>query len=138
MTSWSDKLRDGGPHQVKPVPINIAGMKKGQVMLVPSTRIVEAFIRRIPKGRLLDTRELRARMARRYRAEVTCPITMGFILRIVAEAAWEARQAGAKDGALTPVWRVLEEDSLTLKKLPRAAAVFFRGRRMEETAKISG
>ncbi len=134
MTSWSDKLRDSKPHQVKPVPINIAGMKKGQVMLVPSARIVEAFIRRLPKGRLLETRELRARLARRYRAEVTCPITMGFILRIVAEAAWEARQAGAAEATLTPVWRVLEDDSLTLKKLPRTAAAFFRAQRVAEAS----
>lgn len=130
--SWTDKLRDGKPHQVKPVPINIAGMTKGQVMLVPSARIVEGFIRRLPEGRLLDTRELRARLARKYRAEVTCPITMGFILRIVAEAAWEARQAGAAEAALTPVWRVLDDESLTLKKLPRGAASFFRAKRAEE------
>lgn len=133
MTSWTDKLRDDKPHQVKPVPVNIAGMKKGQMMLVPSARIVDVFIRRLPKGRLLDTRELRTRLARRYRAEVTCPITMGFILRMLAEAAWEARQAGAADAALTPVWRVLEDDSLTLKKLPKAAAIFMRGRRAAET-----
>ncbi|PJI39010.1 hypothetical protein [Ferrovibrio sp.] len=132
MTSWSDKLRDGKPHQVKPVPVNIAGMKKGQVMLVPSTRIVAAFIRRLPKGRLLETRELRTRLARRYRAEVTCPITMGFILRSLAEAAWEARQAGAAEAVIPPVWRVLEDDSLTLKKLPRAAVAFFRARRAAE------
>lgn len=132
-TSWADKLRDGKSHQVKPVPVNIAGMKKGQVMLVPSARIVDAFIRGMPRGRLLETRELRVRLARRYRAEVTCPITMGFILRIFAEAAWEARQAGAAKAAITPVWRVLEADSLTLKKLPKGAAVWFRARRAEET-----
>ena len=132
MPGWSDRLRDDKPHQVKPVPVNIAGMKKGQVMLVPSARIVDAFIRRLPNGRLQETRELRARLARRYRAEVTCPITMGFILRILAEAAWEARQAGAAEAAITPVWRVLEDDSLTLKKLPRPAVAFFRARRREE------
>ena len=132
MTSWSDKLRDDKPHQVKPVPVNIAGMKKGQVMLVPSARIVDAFIRRLPKGRLLETRELRARLARRYRAEVTCPITMGFILRSLAEAAWEARQAGAAEAVITPVWRVLEDDSPTLKKLPRPAVAFFKARRAAE------
>jgi hypothetical protein len=130
--SWTDKLRNSKPHQVKPVPVNIAGMKKGQIMLVPSPRIVDAFIRRLPEGRLLDTREFRTRLARRYRAEVACPITMGFILRIVAEAAWEARQAGAAEATLTPVWRVLETESLTLTKLPRAAAAFFRARRAEE------
>jgi hypothetical protein len=132
MMRWSDRLRDGRPHQVKPVPVTIAGMQKGQTMLVPSARIVDAFIRRLPRGRLLDVRTLRARMARRYRAEVTCPIAMGFILRIVAEAAWEARQAGAPEAAIAPVWRVPDDDSPTLKKLPRPAAAWFRVRRAAE------
>jgi hypothetical protein len=133
-TSWADKLRTGRPHQVKPVPINIAGMKRGQIMLVPSPQIVDAFIRRLPAGTALDTRTLRDRMARRYRAAVTCPITMGFGLRIVAEAAWEAQQAGAPPDSLTPVWRVLDDDSATLKKLPAAAVRFFQARRQAEAA----
>jgi hypothetical protein len=134
IANWADKLRDGRPYQVKPVPINIAGMKKGQVMLVPSALIVDAFIRRLPEGRLLDTRELRIRLARKYHTDVTCPITMGFILRILAEAVWDARKAGAAMADITPVWRVLDDDSLTLKKLPKAAAAFFRARRAEEAA----
>lgn len=134
IANWADKLRDGRPYQVKPVPINIAGMKKGQVMLVPSALIVDTFIRRLPEGRLLDTRELRIRLARKYHADVTCPITMGFILRILAEAVWDARKAGAAMADITPVWRVLDDDSLTLKKLPKAAAAFFRARRAEEAA----
>ena len=44
-TSWSDRLNDAKPHQVKPVPINIAGMKAGEIMLVPSA---DRFIRSIP------------------------------------------------------------------------------------------
>lgn len=131
-TSWADKLRNGQPHQVKPVPLDIAGMKTGQVMLVPSPQLVDAFIRRVPEGRGMTLPELRQAMARRHRAEVTCPITMGFQLRIVAEAVWEAHNAGAKPADLTPVWRVLDDASPTLKKLSRPATAFMRARRRAE------
>ncbi|WP_300298930.1 hypothetical protein [Ferrovibrio sp.] len=131
-TSWTDKLRNGRPHQVKRVPIDIAGMKAGQVMLVPSPQLVDGFIRRLPKGRGMALPELRLAMARRHRAEVTCPITMGFQLRIVAEAAWEMHNAGAKPADLAPVWRVLDDASPTLKKLSRPAIAFMRECRRRE------
>lgn len=117
MKTWSDKLADPRPHVVKPAPIDIAGMKAGQIMLVPTAALVDAFIRRIPCGESLDLKTLRARLAREHRAEVTCPITTGFHMRTVAEAAWEALAAGTPIGQLTPIWRVLDAASPTLPKL---------------------
>jgi hypothetical protein len=115
--SWAEKLNSSKPHQVKPAPINIAGMKAGQIMLVPSARIVDDFIRTIPKGSSIDVPTLRKKLARKYKAEVTCPITTGFHLKTVAEAAFEALENGARPQAVTPIWRVLDEHSPTTKKL---------------------
>jgi hypothetical protein len=115
--SWTEKLNASKPHEVKPAPIDIAGMKAGQIMLVPTARIVDDFIRTIPKGSSMDVLTLRKRLARKYRAEVTCPITTGFHLKTVAEAAFEALERGARLSAVTPVWRVLDEKSPTTKKL---------------------
>lgn len=47
--SWTEKLNDPKPPVVKPVPIDIAGMKAGEIMLVPSAQVVDAFIRAIPR-----------------------------------------------------------------------------------------
>lgn len=132
MKSWTDKLREGRPHQVKPAPIDIAGMKQGQIMLVPSPQIVDAFIRAIPRGQGMDVPTLRQRLARRYRAEVTCPITMGFQLRIVAEAMLEAQAAGAPLKSLTPVWRVLDEAAPVFGRLGAGRAVILAQRRNEK------
>ncbi len=129
--TWTDRLQDARPHQVKPAPIDIAGMKAGQIMLVPSALMVDAFIRTLPRGRSLSARELRAAMAAAHGAEVTCPITTGFHLRTVAEAAWEALAAGTPISHLAPVWRVLPPDSLTLKKLSFDTA-FIRQQREDE------
>ena len=129
--TWSERLHDGTAHQIKPAPIDIAGMKAGQIMLVPTALMVDAFIRTLPKGRSLSAQQLREAMAAAHGAEVTCPITTGFHLRTVAEAAWEALAGGTPVGRLTPVWRVLPPDSLTLKKLSFDSA-FIRHQREAE------
>ncbi len=114
---WTQRLYDGKTHEIKPAPISIAGVKAGQLMLVPTARMVDEFIRGLPKGRSMNAKELRQAMATAHGAEVTCPITTGFHLRTVAEAAWEALSSGAPIHSLTPVWRVLPADALTLKKV---------------------
>ena len=116
-TTWAEKLNSSKPHAVKPAPIDIAGMKAGQIMLVPSARIVDDFIRTIPKGVSMDVKTLRQKLARKYKAQVTCPITTGYHLKTVAEAAFEAHQQGAKLREITPIWRVLDEHTPTTKRL---------------------
>ncbi len=107
--SWNEKLHDDKPHEVKTLPVNIAGMKKGQIVFIPTVQIVDKFIRAIPKGKSVDVKTLRAKMAKRYKAEVTCSATMGFHLRTVAEAAYEDYEQGADVKEITPYWRVLNE-----------------------------
>jgi hypothetical protein len=136
--TWTDRLNDPRPHQVKPAPINIAGMKAGEIMLVPTPRIVDAFIRTIPAGKGMDVKTLRQKLARKYKAEVTCPITMGYHLRTVAEAAWEAHQGGAKLGEITPFWRVLDEATPTTSRLACGADFVMRQRRKEKIAQATG
>jgi hypothetical protein len=129
--SWMEKLATGKPHEVKPAPIDIAGMKAGEIMLVPSPRIVDDFIRSIPYGAAMDIPTLRKRLAAQYGAAVTCPITMGFQLRIVAEAACEAHAQGRALAEITPVWRVLDEAAPTTQRLGSAAEFILRQRARE-------
>lgn len=115
--TWAEKLKSSKPHEIKPAPIDIAGMKAGQIMLVPSAKIVDAFIRTIPQGASMDVKTMRHKLARKYKAEVTCPITTGFHLKTVAEAANEALENGAKLSEAAPIWRVLDANSPTTKRL---------------------
>ena len=135
--SWTDRLNDRKPHVVKPAPIDIAGMKAGEIMLVPTARIVDTFIRTIPAGKSMDVKTLRQKLARKYKAEVTCPITMGYHLRTVAEAAWEAHRDGAKLGVITPFWRVLDETTPTTSRLACGADFVIRQRRKEKIAALA-
>ena len=115
--TWSDKLAGPQPHWLKPVPRDMAGMKQGQLMLIPSARMVDDFIRQIPAGSSLSPRAARGALASAHGAEVACPVTFGIHLRTVAEAAWEASEAGTPWEEVTPVWRVLDETAPTTRKL---------------------
>lgn len=115
--TWSEKLDDPRPHQIKPAPVDIAGMRKGEIMLVPTARMVADFIAAIPAGNSMDVKAFRKALAQRFEAEVTCPITTGFHLRTVAEAALEAKRAGKPLAEITPFWRVLDAKAPTTAKL---------------------
>jgi hypothetical protein len=129
--SWPEKLADAKPYEVKPAPIDIAGMKAGEIMLVPSSRLVDEFIRAIPRGASLTVASLRKALAIKHGAEVTCPITMGFHLRTIAEAAFEAHQRGASLDEITPFWRVLDEQAPTTRRLSFGPALIAEQRRRE-------
>jgi len=117
MKSWTDKLNTPGSHGIKPSPRSFADVIEGQPMLVPTARQVDDFIRTIPEGTGMDVRGLRTALAQRHGAEVTCPVTIGYHLRTVAEAAHEALERGLPADQVTPFWRVLDSRTPTTRKL---------------------
>lgn len=129
--SWSEKLADPRPPVVKPAPVDIAGMRKGQVMLVPTAGQVDALIRTMAPGMVMDVPTLRATLAQQNGAEVTCPVHTGYHLRTVAEVAGAALAAGADPAEVTPIWRVLDAKSPTLARLDCGSAGILARRRAE-------
>ncbi|HEX2581787.1 MAG TPA: hypothetical protein VHL08_07415 [Dongiaceae bacterium] len=76
---------------------------------------------------------MRKKLARKYRAEVTCPIYMGYHLRTIAEVAFEAHERGVPLNKVTPIWRILDDKAPTFKKLSSdKAQVILRQRTSEE------
>jgi hypothetical protein len=132
MKDWTDKLSANPEPVVRPMPKARIGLKKGELCLLPSARVVDDFIRAIPKGKSVSLPDMRASLARRHKAAGTCPVYLGYHLRTVAEAACEARDRGAPLRSITPVWRVLDAEAPTLRKLaPRNAAWISERRRLE-------
>jgi len=86
-------------------------------MLFPSAQLVNDTIRAIPEGESITPKELRAQLARRHAASMTCPVTTTMMLRIVAEAANESHRNGASLSEITPIWRVLDSKASALRKL---------------------
>lgn len=85
-------------------------------MLIPRPLNVDALIRKVKKGKLVTQSQIREKLAKDFKADVTCPITTGIFIRIAAEAAEEDLRAGRKQ--VTPYWRVLKPDGSLNEKFP--------------------
>ena len=129
---WTARLSADPEPKVRPMPKDRIGLKKGDLCLLPSARVVDDFIRAVPKGKAVDLAQMRATLARRYKADGCCPVYLGYHLRTVAEAACEARDRGMPLSRITPVWRVLDADAPTLKKLSAKNAAWIVDRRSRE------
>lgn len=129
--SWNDRLNTPGTNGIKPSPRSFADVVEGQTMLVPTARQVDDFIRAIPVGVEMDVRALRTALAIEHGAQVTCPVTIGYHLRTVAEAANEDLEHGMALSDVAPFWRVLDERTPTTKKLSFGATFVAAQRRRE-------
>jgi len=116
--SWREKLETPQEPKVVDIPPKMSRFGKG-TMLIPTPKLVDELIRTVPKGKLLTMSELRRKLAADFSADVTCPLTTGIFIRIVAEAAEEDRTNGRK--RLTPFWRVVKDDGSLNPKFPGGA-----------------
>lgn len=131
MKSWNDRLNTPGINGITPSPRTIGDVIEGQPMLVPTARQVHAFIRSIPEGMDMNVRALRTALAIEHGAEMTCPVTIGYHLRTVAEAANEDLERGMALGDVAPFWRVVDASTPTTKKLSFGAAFVAAQRKRE-------
>ncbi|BCH14320.1 MULTISPECIES: hypothetical protein [unclassified Mesorhizobium] len=129
--SWNDRLNTPGINGIKPTPRTVGDVVEGQPMLVPTARQVDDFIRCIPEGVAMDVRALRIALAIEHGAEVTCPVTIGYHLRTVAEAANEDLERGMTLSDIAPFWRVLDAKTPTTRKLSFGAAFVAAQRKRE-------
>jgi hypothetical protein len=129
--SWNDRLDTPGINGVKPTPRTVGDVVEGQPMLVPTARQVDDFIRTIPNGVEMDVRALRTALAIEHGAQVTCPVTIGYHLRTVAEAAHEDLERGMTLSDIAPFWRVLDANTPTTKKLSFGAEFVAAQRKRE-------
>jgi hypothetical protein len=117
MTTWAERLAASDGVDIRLVPEGRRSMTPGKSMLYPSARMVYDAISEIPEGQTITPKDLRASLADRYDVEYICPVTTTMMLRIVAEAANEARHNGAERAEIAPVWRVLDGKASALRKL---------------------
>jgi hypothetical protein len=115
--TWAEKLNIDRQPVIEKADKDFGGVKAGQMMLIPTPKIVDAYIRQIPKGKKANTEIIRKDLAAEYHAETTCPLTTGIFIRIAAEAAYEEYEKGKPLNKITPFWRVISEKSPAAKKL---------------------
>ena len=119
--TWREKLADS---KDLPKVVKITGrMRKTWgtgTVAIPAPKEVNAIMRRIPEGRLITINEIRARVARKHKATVGCPITTGIFAWIAAHAAEEDAASG--EASITPYWRTLKTGGEVNPKYPGGLA----------------
>ena len=96
----------------------------GSIMLLAPPIEYDTLIKKIEKGKLTTTEQLRTTLAKKHNADFTCPLTAGIFISIVAYAS-EQRQEN-----LTPYWRVLKKDGELNEKFP--GGIEAQGKKLEE------
>jgi alkylated DNA nucleotide flippase Atl1 len=106
---------------IQPLPESIAHWgPPGASMVISTPAVIDGIVRRIPRGRLATMTTLREALSRHHQTDIACPITTGIFLGIVARAADEMEQMGAK--RVAPWWRVIKSDGSLNAKMPGGIA----------------
>jgi hypothetical protein len=129
--SWKQKLDGGKPAHVEVLSKRFGGAPEGAKMLVATPRLVDDYMRAVPRGEQRTVALMRSELAAAHGADVSCPISTSIFARIAAEAALEETTMGVALDDVTPFWRVIEEDGTVAKKLS-CGSDFIRSRRAAE------
>jgi len=115
--TWIDKLNERKVPKIKQINFDFADIPANSNMLIATPKIIDDYIKQIPKGKHVTVQTMRKDLAIENRADYTCPVTTGIFLRIVAEANFEKFQQTNSLKGITPFWRVIEPESTLSKKL---------------------
>lgn len=99
----------------KIVKLDSEAVKKwgGKTMVVAPPIDYNEYMKKVPKGKLITTDILRKTMAKKYKTDITCPLTCGIFVNICAWASFQR----TKD--ITPYWRTLKSNGELNSKYPQ-------------------
>jgi hypothetical protein len=131
--SWKQKLDGGKPAHVEVLNKRFGGAPEGAKMLIATPRLVDEYMRAVPRGERRTLAQMRSELAVAHGADISCPISTSIFARIAAEAAIEDTTTGVPLAHVTPFWRVIEEDGTVAKKLS-CGPDFIRNQRAAEVS----
>lgn len=115
--SWTEKLNVNKDPKVIRMEESFSDIPADSMMLVATPALVDDYIRKIPKGKIVDMKTLRKDLAADFHADNSCPLSTAIFVRIAAEAAFEQFSSGKKSEEITPFWRVIQPGSKMASKL---------------------
>lgn len=87
----------------------------GKRMVIAPPLDYDGLMRKIPEGKLITTDIFRKVIAKKYRADLTCPLTCGIFVNICAWASYQ------RDFDKTPYWRTLKTGGELNERYPGGA-----------------
>lgn len=115
--SWCEKLADSkGLPKVEKITDKMSKRWGTGTVVIPAPMEVDEIMKSVPRGKLITINGIRAKLAKKHKATIGCPITTGIFAWIAANAAEEQKQKGEKN--TTPYWRTLKTGGIISEKYP--------------------
>ena len=97
-------IMNNNKNMPKFVDLDEEGAKKwgGKRMIIAPPIYYNDIIKKIPKGKVITTNEIRNYIAKNNNVDITCPLTAGIFINICAWASYQ------RTIDITPYWRVLK------------------------------
>ena len=99
---------------IKILDKNFSDLKAGEKMYISSPEIITKYIEKIPFGVQKSLKEVRLELAKKVKADNTCPVTTGIFLRKSIQMYFEKYK---KYDKVFPFWRIISEKHPIVKKL---------------------
>ena len=116
-TTWVEKLNDSkGLPKVEKITDKLSKRWGTGTVVIPAPIEVDEMMRKVPAGKLVTINDIRAALAKKHKATIGCPMTIGIFAWVAAHAAEEREQSGAKN--VTPYWRTLKSGGVLNEKYP--------------------
>ena len=71
--------------KIKKLDFNFADMKKGELMLISTPKDIIKLIKKTPSTKKYNFKDIRLKLAKKRKADNTCPVTFGIFLRLAIE-----------------------------------------------------
>jgi hypothetical protein len=94
-----------------------AGIEAGSILYVATPDIVADYVRKIPAGQTRSIPQMRRDLAKKNKADATCPVSTAIFLRSVAEISLKQMAEGAASAEVTPFWRIVDPGSPIAKRM---------------------
>lgn len=134
---WRKRLNARKQSKLVTLDKPFAGIPAGAKLFIATPEIVAQYLAEIPYGEVRTIERLRNELARRHRADATCPVTTAIFLRVACEAAWDELEAGAPIEQVVPFWRAVAPDTPIARRL-RCGGEWLQRQREIETERTAG
>ncbi len=114
---WNEKLAKKAEPKVKHIEKRFSDIEEDSDMLVATPKIFEEYVNRIPEGEFVDIKQIRKELAKKFKADATCPVTTGLFFTHRRRICFRKISKWTKISQLTPFWRVISPNSSLAKKL---------------------
>ena len=112
--TWAEKLAEAKAKTDLPKKFHCD--KSGTRLYVPSVGEIEQEMRGVRKGKVRTIKQITQKLTERHGVDMACPMTTGIFAWIIAHAADEQEQAGAK--RVVPWWRLVKTGGELNPKYP--------------------